>query len=750
MLLNSANIKTETNCNAESSVFKIETSSVAFDILSSKLYSNPILAIVRELCTNAYDSHKAAGKEDVPIKINIPSHLEPNFIIRDYGLGLSKEDIMEMYTTFFSSTKSSSNDFTGCFGLGSKTPFSYTSSFTVNSYWNGIKYFFVATKKDGLPHIFFVKEEPTEECNGLEISIPTNKEEGFDSRFYSELSGYLKYVPEIKVEAEKEILTQKPILTKGNVVLYEKEHVDYSWEPASRTGICYIKQGQNTYKVNNFIDKCFSEEENKDIKLLQHFLFYCDLTIEVPIGTLAITPSRESLSQEDSNAIKVKEQIVKVNSYLESALIEDISAFTSIGSSLNKLYNMIITDKYFGKDHPLNPVISTDYYNQPVCTLKNCYLHTINCSKVDKNSVIEPNKKSIILLVPSSFKYSQLNKLRNTISNYKELEDSRIYIILNSTKWNENILQFARNVKKTINVLNNMEDYDFSIEYSTITAFYRKYTKHRKKLENTNFNGVKVKCRTATTYLNDNCTVSSKSTEVVETLKRKHPIENTLVVLKDPKEPYNWDTVYNKLAAIGYFMHNIKSKSGDNVALNYFQKILPHLDGQVTLHVLEVTKSAKKYFKEYVVTSFNEIFSELKKADWTVSLNIDNNLAVFLEDFELMFSKNFKHKAHEFIKKTKSYKKLCILKKVLQNNQHKDISNYNTLQNHELALFKQHFTDVLNKKAVTVINNNMLSEKLKALFSIFKCSRIKNRSFTYRHISSENRLKVLNLLKGDL
>ena len=155
MLLDSANMQTETNCTVQGHTFSIKASPVAFDILSSKLYSNPILAIVRELLTNAYDSHKAAGKEDVPIKVNIPSYLEPSLIIRDYGLGLSKEDVMEMYTTFFSSTKSDSNDFTGCFGLGSKTPFSYTTSFSVNSYWNGTKYYFIATKKDeiGRAHV---------------------------------------------------------------------------------------------------------------------------------------------------------------------------------------------------------------------------------------------------------------------------------------------------------------------------------------------------------------------------------------------------------------------------------------------------------------------------------------------------------------------------------------------------------------------------------------------------------------------
>ena len=130
------NSKTETNCNITGNTFTIKASPLAFDILSSKLYADPILAIVRELLTNAYDSQKAAGNEDIPIKVHLPDYEENFLSFRDYGLGLSKEDVLTIYTSFFNSTKSSNNDFTGCFGLGSKTPFSYTSSL----------YFFIFTQ----------------------------------------------------------------------------------------------------------------------------------------------------------------------------------------------------------------------------------------------------------------------------------------------------------------------------------------------------------------------------------------------------------------------------------------------------------------------------------------------------------------------------------------------------------------------------------------------------------------------------
>ena len=47
----------EKSADFEESKFSIEASAKAFFILSDGLYSNKIKAVVRELSTNAYDSH---------------------------------------------------------------------------------------------------------------------------------------------------------------------------------------------------------------------------------------------------------------------------------------------------------------------------------------------------------------------------------------------------------------------------------------------------------------------------------------------------------------------------------------------------------------------------------------------------------------------------------------------------------------------------------------------------------------------
>ena len=121
--------------NTES--FGMEYNAVAFDILSKGLYKDAVEAIIRELSTNAIDAHKQAGTQDKPFDVHLPNYANSAFYIRDYGTGLSQDQIEKIYVTFFNSTKRGDNDAIGCFGLGSKTPFAYTTQYTVESFYNG-------------------------------------------------------------------------------------------------------------------------------------------------------------------------------------------------------------------------------------------------------------------------------------------------------------------------------------------------------------------------------------------------------------------------------------------------------------------------------------------------------------------------------------------------------------------------------------------------------------------------------------
>lgn len=209
MRLHTEAIRVERGDVAAESEFSIKATAKAFDILSSGLYSDKILAIVRELSCNAYDSHVAAGKKDTPIEIHLPTYLDATFYVKDNGMGLSDFDVRGywvhengdkvsleqaierglveggawlrkggIYNTYFESTKTSSDDFIGQLGLGSKSPFSYASTFMVESRFNGIRSLYSCYKNEaGLPAVTLMGQETTDEPNGVTVTMSVRKDD---------------------------------------------------------------------------------------------------------------------------------------------------------------------------------------------------------------------------------------------------------------------------------------------------------------------------------------------------------------------------------------------------------------------------------------------------------------------------------------------------------------------------------------------------------------------------------------------
>lgn len=171
MKLADKTIETHNHGILNSNQFSIQQSAKMFRILSDSLYSDKVQAVIRELAANANDSHIASGNKN-PFKVTLPTAANPNFAVRDYGTGLSQKDMENLYTTYGASNKNDSNDYVGCLGLGSKSPFAYTKSFTTISYFNGTQYTYIAAMDDsGVPTLNLIHSTDTKEPNGLEISF---------------------------------------------------------------------------------------------------------------------------------------------------------------------------------------------------------------------------------------------------------------------------------------------------------------------------------------------------------------------------------------------------------------------------------------------------------------------------------------------------------------------------------------------------------------------------------------------------
>jgi len=291
--------------------FTIKASAKAFMILSANLYSNPCGSMIRELSTNAYDAHVMVGKKEQPFVLTLPNSMEPTFKIRDFGPGMSHTQIMSVYTTFFESTKTDSNDMVGCLGLGSKSPFAVADSFTVTSYYNGTKTIYASFLNDArIPSIAKFVELPTDEENGLEIEVAI-KEENFKT-FSKEVNNQLKY---FKV---------KPIIRGNSDFKWDVEeeymYEGTGWKMVRGGSGARVIQGQIQYPINTRdMGQVFVNASETVKELLARPILF-----EVEIGAVNIAPSREALAYDERTSKNLVEAAEKIIVELPGKLISAI------------------------------------------------------------------------------------------------------------------------------------------------------------------------------------------------------------------------------------------------------------------------------------------------------------------------------------------------------------------------------------------------------------------------------------------
>lgn len=149
-----------------------------FDLLSAAIYKNPIQAVVREYLANAADSRDARDDESTRIDVTLPSSLNPVFKVRDYGKGMSPSFVMELFKDYGFSDKQTSNSKIGGFGIGSKSAYAYTDSFTVRSWQNGgVSTYECSKNPNGGFGVTLRGSRYSEEPSGVEITVPVKAQD---------------------------------------------------------------------------------------------------------------------------------------------------------------------------------------------------------------------------------------------------------------------------------------------------------------------------------------------------------------------------------------------------------------------------------------------------------------------------------------------------------------------------------------------------------------------------------------------
>ena len=304
------------------SEFKIRQSAKAFSILSSGLYANKIRAIIRELSCNALDSHKSVGKENVPFDLHLPTTLEPWFSLRDYGSGLDHDQVDNIYTTYFESTKTDSDDFIGALGLGSKSPFSYTDNFTVTAIKNGIKGIYSAfINEHGVPSIVQMITVETDEENGVEVKFSVNDHLDFRD-FETEALYVFKYFKTYP-NLTGRVVEFSPNVYKMKNIVPGVHQVD------SYYNCSYAVMGNIPYPINI--------PNSQSVLGDLHSLLRCGLELEFEIGELDFQASREGLSYIPQTVNAITEKLQLLNDNLTSILTKEANEIENLWERANFL-----------------------------------------------------------------------------------------------------------------------------------------------------------------------------------------------------------------------------------------------------------------------------------------------------------------------------------------------------------------------------------------------------------------------------
>ena len=303
-----------------------------FNVLRNQLYSDKILAVLREYSCNAVDAHVEAGVNR-PIEVTLPSRLSLELKIRDYGMGLSEQDIQEIYAFYGESTKRKSNSLIGQLGLGSKSAFAYGDNFVINSFYNGVKTTYNAyIDPSQIGQIAKLASASSNEANGVEIVIsvkPTDCETFVNTA--RSLFHHFKVKPIVRGAADFKYETRTAIYSGNDWRIFQADRNSYG-----RQALAVM--GNIAYRVS--ADALKLDENNADEATIERLLSNCDIELDVAIGDCDIAASREGLQYTDRTIANLKKRILVIRDYLVADITKQLKGAQSLWSFKKMLGEM--------------------------------------------------------------------------------------------------------------------------------------------------------------------------------------------------------------------------------------------------------------------------------------------------------------------------------------------------------------------------------------------------------------------------
>lgn len=254
------------------------------------LYKDPQSAAIREYTANAFDSHTRAG-QTLPVTVTLPTHELPIFTVEDFGVGMNREEIDNIYADYGASSKRKTNNEIGAFGFGAKSALGMANQFTLRSVKDGqLVNVLLRKSPDGHNSVTILPAVPTDLPNGVKVSIPVDTKDIWS--FHSKAKEVFRFVNPDRLLVDGVRPTTYHATT--DLVFAKDGFMGYF----ARTGHSHhVVMGGVGYALST--EDINASAERIGIKLQPTF-YGTSFVLVVPVGSVSLTPNRESLRFEDT------------------------------------------------------------------------------------------------------------------------------------------------------------------------------------------------------------------------------------------------------------------------------------------------------------------------------------------------------------------------------------------------------------------------------------------------------------------
>ena len=305
--------------------FTIDTSNqMIVSILRDRLYSNKIGAVSREVASNCRDANREAGREGMPITIEIGTNhslLEEEKLyvsFKDDGIGINPDRIDNVFLKYGSSTKRDNNNQTGGFGIGAKTPFAYNNEFiieTISEFKGSLKkhvYQAIILTDKGVEssQLILISEENSTEKTGTKIIVPikVSDRDSFESEIITATS-FWDVKPNYKGFTNSEVDSKELFVGEGwKVLSLNKNNLTSSIENIKHNSPFLIVDGI-PYKMPS-INLGSNSLINNSIVNYHYEIELTHPVLEFKTGELTLSASREEVEETDENKSLILDRVL--------------------------------------------------------------------------------------------------------------------------------------------------------------------------------------------------------------------------------------------------------------------------------------------------------------------------------------------------------------------------------------------------------------------------------------------------------